>query len=167
MTKINLTHRLALPGVLVLVTVYLAVTNYPGLPELIPTHFGPNGTPDSWGKKSFFNIFSLPILQFSLYALLAALTVIFSKRQNIRDMINLPGRDKLTAEQLEQIRTIIVDGISLLNLFTTTMLFYIQFGMFKIAYHRWSDLGPTVWVFTILIVMSAGWMLYRIFQVRK
>lgn len=162
-----LLHRLALPAIFVLVTVYMAIINYPTLPAKIPTHFGPSGAPDSWGNLSFSGFFSLPFLQVVLYALLAGLTLVFSRRRDIRDIINLPGKDKLSGEQLEKIRSIMIDGMSLLNLLTCTMLFYIQLGTIKIVRDQWSSLGPVVWIFTLSIVGTSAWMLYRIFIVRK
>lgn len=167
MPELKIRHRLAVPGILVLVTLYLAISNYPTLPEQIPTHFNASGTPDSWGKTTFSSIFSLPILQISLYGLLSGLIYLFTTRQDIRPMINLPNRDKLTDEQVEHIRLAVVNGMSLLNLVTCTMLFYIQFGTFQIVKGLWSGLGSFVWLFTILIVGIAGWMLYQLFILRK
>lgn len=167
MPELNLKHRLLLPGILVVVTLYLAITNYPTLPEQIPTHFNASGKPDDWGKTSFSSIFSLPLLQLSLYGLFAGLLYLFSTRPDIRPMINLPNRDKLTTEQMELIRRVIVNGMSWLNLVTCTMLFYIQFGTFQIVQGQWSGLGSFVWLFTILIVGIAGWMLYQLFILRK
>ncbi|MEW6698011.1 MAG: DUF1648 domain-containing protein [Bacillota bacterium] len=167
MRKIGLTHRLALPGVLVILTVYLAVVNYPTLPELIPTHFNSSGTPDNWGRKTFTSVFSLPFLQATLYGVLSGLVTVFTRRPDIRNMINLPKRDQLTAEQLEKIRTIIVDGMSVLNLATCAMLFFIQYGTFQIVRGAWTSLGPFIWLFTVFILATSAWMLYRIFLARK
>ncbi|MCL5781605.1 MAG: DUF1648 domain-containing protein [Firmicutes bacterium] len=167
MRKIGLTHRLALPGALVVLTAYLAVVNYPTLPEQIPTHFGSSGTPDSWGRKTFSGVFSLPFLQITLYAVLSGLVTVFTRRRDIRNMINLPKRDQLTEGQLEKIRSIIVDGMSLLNLVTCAMLFYIQYGTFQIVRGAWAGLGPFIWLFTVFILATSAWMLYRIFLARK
>lgn len=165
--KISLTNRLALPAVFVVITVYLAIINYPTLPEKIPTHFSSSGMPDSWGLKTFTSVFSLPFLQISLYGILSGLIVLFTRRQDIRDIINLPKRDQLTKDQLEKIRVIIIDGMSLLNITTVIMLFYIQYGTFQIMLKKWAGLGPFVWLFTVLIVGISAWMLYRIFLARK
>lgn len=167
MSELNLKHRLLLPGVIVVVTLYLAITNYPTLPEQIPTHFNASGEPDGWGKTSFSSIFSLPLLQLTLYGIFSGLLYLFSTRQDIRPMINLPNRDQLTTEQVERIRRIIVNGMSGLNLVTCLMLFYIQFGTFQVVKGQWSGLGSFVWLFTLLIVGTAGWMLYQLFILRK
>ncbi len=167
MPKLTIRHRLAVPGILVLITLYLAIHHYPTLPEQIPTHFNASGAPDSWGKTSFSSIFSLPLLQIALYALLSGLIYLFTTRRDIRPMINLPNRDKLTDGQVEGIRMAIVNGMSWLNVVTCTMLFYIQFGTFQIVKGVWSGLGSFVWLFTILIVGIAGWMLYQLFILRK
>lgn len=167
MPELNLKSRLFLPGIIVVITLYMAIANYPSLPEQIPTHFDSAGTPDAWGKISFSNIFSLPILQISLYALLSGLIYLFTTRQDIRPMINLPNRDELTDEQVAGIRRAVVNGLSLINLVTCTMLFYIQFGTFQIVKGYWSGLGSFVWLFTLLIVGISGWMLYQLFILRK
>ena len=167
MRNIPLTHRLAVPAVFVLVTLYMAVANYPTLPEKIPTHFNGSGFPDAWGNLSFSNFFSLPFLQVVLYVVLAGLTWVFTKRGDIRNIINLPGKDKLTGEQLEKIRRVIINGMSLLNLFTCAILFYIQLGTIKIVRSQWAGLGPASWLFAVLIVGTCAWMLYRIFTLRK
>ncbi|MDO7788969.1 DUF1648 domain-containing protein [Desulforamulus aquiferis] len=167
MQRINLTHRLAIPAVLVLVTLYMAVTNYPTMPEQIPTHFNTAGIPDTWGAKSFSGVFSLPFLQITLYGILSGLTLVFTRRKDIRDIINIPNRDKLSTEQLEKVRAIIVDGMTVLNLQASTMLFYIQLGMVQVVRGNWSGIGPFVWLFTVIIVATCAWMLYRIYIIRK
>jgi uncharacterized membrane protein len=35
--------------------------HYPDLPQRVPTHFGPSGTPDAWAPKSFASVMLLPI----------------------------------------------------------------------------------------------------------
>lgn len=167
MQKISLTHRLAVPAVLVLLTLYMAVANYPTMPEQIPTHFNNSGIPDIWGPKSFSGVFSLPFLQITLYGILSGLALLFTRRKDIRDIINIPNRDKLSTEQLEKIRAIIIDGMTVLNLLACTMLFYIQLGMVQVVRGNWSGIGPFVWIFTVIIVATCAWMLYRIFVIRK
>lgn len=163
----TLYHRLAVPAVLVVITLYLALANYQAMPEQIPTHFNTAGLPDEWGDKTILGIFSLPLLQITLYAILSGLALVFTRRKDIRDIINIPNRDKLSSEQLEKIRAIIVDGMTVLNLIAATMLFYIQFGMIQVARGNWIGIGPYVWLFTVSTVAACGWMLYRIYVVRK
>lgn len=35
---------------------------YPMLPERVPVHWGPNGQPDGWARKSFSTVFFIPVL---------------------------------------------------------------------------------------------------------
>lgn len=52
--------------VVIIFMLFYVRTNYPGLPEQIPVHFGADGQPDSWGNKSSLLVLSL--LTLVLYA---------------------------------------------------------------------------------------------------
>jgi len=56
---------------------------YPGLPERIPTHWGPSGAVDAWSTKSFLSVFQLPLLAVGIYVLLWLLPYLDPKRANL------------------------------------------------------------------------------------
>ncbi len=48
--------------ILAIAPVIMLVYYYPALPERVPVHWGVNGQPDGWARKSFSTVFFLPVL---------------------------------------------------------------------------------------------------------
>ncbi|MFF1830505.1 DUF1648 domain-containing protein [Paenarthrobacter sp. NPDC058040] len=71
---------LHLVAVLILVTcfVYGGIT-YESLPEVVPTHWGPDGSPDSWSPKTFGSVFFPLLVAAGVIALLAIVTAAVPK----------------------------------------------------------------------------------------
>jgi len=55
-------------GVVVMFVVFAG--DYGHLPEIVPTHFGADGTPNAWGPKSTFIIF--PLIGVGMFGIVAA-----------------------------------------------------------------------------------------------
>lgn len=72
-----------LPLVLVALMFVAGAILYPRLPGTIPTHWGASGAPDAWSAKSFWSVFSLPLLCLGLYALFIVIPYFDPKRSNL------------------------------------------------------------------------------------
>jgi len=72
-----------LPLVLIAVMFVAGAILYPRLPATIPTHWGVSGAPDAWSTKSFWSVFSEPLMALGLYALFVVMPYFDPKRANI------------------------------------------------------------------------------------
>jgi len=116
---------------------------YPLLPEEVPTHYGLQGPPDSWGNKSA--IFSVPAVQTGLVTLLLVVSLLMMRYPW---MCNLPvdlktlsdgARDELydLASDLLIAIGIIVNLLFFLHSTNPTLSHYRQINS-----GRWHDLKP-------------------------
>ncbi len=72
-----------LPLVLIAVMFVAGAVLYPSLPQTIPTHWGPGGTPDAWSQKSFLSVFQMPLVSAGLWLLFVVMPLFDPKRANL------------------------------------------------------------------------------------
>ena len=96
-----------IPIFLLVLVIYMAVNNYPILPDMIPTHFDSQGVPDGWEGKNW--VFFYAGLSTFTYLLLTVLNVLFATVKNPMSLINIPKqwKDSLEAPQIEELRVIL------------------------------------------------------------
>lgn len=58
-------------------------TKYGQMPDMIPTHWGPNGQPDAFSPKTPFSVIALPLMFLIMQAMLLGINV-FTKRSGIK-----------------------------------------------------------------------------------
>ena len=95
---------LSLPSfrvMLILLTLgsFLALYNYPGLPDIIPHHFDFKGRPDAWGSKAFFVGFMLGISAFLLLSVYGTAWTILLLGE---DHISLPHKEYWLAPERKE-----------------------------------------------------------------
>lgn len=165
----SLLIREAIPFTMALFSLSLAINNYPLLPDQIPLHFGPGGTPDRWADKSWGLILLLPAIQLGSYLLIATFTLLSASTHNFTRFINLPGAnpDGLTHKQLSDLRRVIVTGLYNINLATMGMLTYINYGLIQTGLERWQGLGSMVWFFLGLIALLSGWLVFACYNITR
>ena len=108
----------------------LTITNYSGLPEVIPIHFGPDGSPDGYGSKNW--IWLMPIIG-TIIAL--GLGYLLGRPHTY----NYPV--KITAQNAERQYTLATRMIAYLRMLILTGFLYIQYGMIRTAVNKATGLG--------------------------
>jgi uncharacterized membrane protein len=155
-----------IPLVLVVWSLYLTLTNYPLLPYQIPTHFNIQGLPDGWGNKSEILVYS--ITGFLVYVIITVISIFLSITRNPKSLINLPGyiKDKITPEQAERLRVILVRCLVILKILILGQNLYLLSGSIETALGKSTGIGDTaVFIFTAGIIMVAAFMVYKSFRI--
>ncbi len=152
---------------LLVLTFYLALSNYPTLPDTIPTHFDAGGKPDAWGGKSA--VFIWPALSAFIYFLLTSVSIWFAIIKDPRKLMNLPRRWKaaLSDEQTEELRIFMNRCLFLLKLVIQGLAAYGTYITLEIARERASGLGTPWFLFTIAVLTLAGLMLWKSFRLYR
>ncbi len=74
------TKKLLKTWIVVLISIIIAVIGVLIMPDIIPTHFGPDGTPDDWGSK--YSVFMYPGILLLITALAEPMKKIDPKLEN-------------------------------------------------------------------------------------
>jgi len=106
-------------GVVVMFVVFAG--DYGHLPEIVPTHFGADGTPNAWGPKSTFIIF--PLIGVGMFGIVAAVLTLGLKSRRGPVPPALPALAGLVFVE------------------TIWMLAFAEMGSFDVALGRSSNLG--------------------------
>ena len=85
MKKIN-KKILLLTSVITLIPIIIGIFLWTQLPEMIPTHFGIDGTPDDWSSKGF-TVFGLPFILLGVHLLCIGITSQDPKYENMSDKL--------------------------------------------------------------------------------
>lgn len=144
---------LILAGIMVLVSMAIAVYYWGKLPSLIPTHFGFSGQPDAWNDKSIFYVFLLPGLQLLI---LIGFVFLYYKPQ-YSDMPTtlwlMTMEEHKRDHAFDLIRTMIV-GISL---WIGVLFTYLTYEMNRSALNGG---GPNSWVMLGLVGGMLIWLVW-------
>jgi uncharacterized membrane protein len=141
---------------LLILAFYVALSNYPLLPDTIPTHFDAQGNPDDWSNKRA--IFSLPIVSAVISILLTAFNVLLAIVDNPKRFINLPKRRKeaLTRAQAETLRIFVNRCLYVLKILMLCLFTYLTWQTVEIALGKASTLGIPFWLFIGALLVFAG-----------
>lgn len=73
----------AISVIFIIACIIINIKQYPNLPKVYPTHWGMNGKPDGYSYKSYMSIFSVPIQQLILTAIMfiSYKIIVWSKRE--------------------------------------------------------------------------------------
>lgn len=155
--------------ILVVLTCYIALSNYSALPDTIPTHFDAGGNPDDWGSKG--GIFLLPAMSAADFLFLTLLNFWFAVADDPRRFINLPGRRKsleaLTKAQAETMRIFLNRSLFTLKILTLGLFAYLTWQTVEIALGRASSTGLWLWLFIGAILLLVGYMIWKSFRLVK
>ena len=119
------------------------------IPAIIPTHFGPLGTPDAWSTKSFVMLFLVPLAQAAIFLLL---TLIYKYPQ----YSNWPTTLILMTveeEKREKVFEVIRSMLAWLLLIISSMFAYLQYIILATANKRANGLAPWI-MFSFLGVLA-------------
>ena len=112
-----------IPLFLLVLTLYIALSNYSALPERIPIDFNSQGIAEDWANKSM--IFLYPGLGGFIYLFFTAINIWFAVTKNPKSLINLPRKwkDFLSDSQTEELRVTLNRSLFILN---SRLLFYFE-----------------------------------------
>jgi uncharacterized membrane protein len=151
-----------IPVFLLFLVLYLISANYPGLPDQIPTHFNIQGTADKWGDKS--EILSYGISALFVYVLITLITVLFILTKDPKRFINLPSKikDRLTPEQAEKLRAVLVRCLLVLKILIMGQMAYLLYNTIDLALRkRTASEDSGILFFTAAILIVVGYMVYK------
>ena len=78
---------LVVTSIVILVPIIVGCLLWSKLPDMIPTHFGMDGTPNGWSSKPF-TVFGIPIFLLGVHWLNLGITSQDPKYENINDNQN-------------------------------------------------------------------------------
>ena len=166
--KLNKIYPLQLeiiPLALLLLILYLALINYPILPDRIPTHFNLQGFPDGWGSRN--EIFIYVGMSLFVYALITGISFALAVTSNPKNLINLPTRikDSITPLHAEKLRVILVRFLYMLKILILGLDAYLLYSNIEVAFNRTTDIGYWPLLFILAILCVVGFMLFRTFRI--
>jgi len=152
---------------LLVLALYLALSNYSALPDTIPTHFDAGGKPDGWGGKS--SVFVFPAMSAFIYLLFTSIGIWFAITKDPRRLMNLPRKWKaaLTVEQTEELRVFMNRCLFLLKVLIQGLAAYGTYITIEIAQGNASGLGAPWFLFTIAVLVLAGLMVWKSFRLYR
>lgn len=156
-----------IPLLLLVFTLYLALSNYTTLPDTIPTHFNAEGIADDWGSKT--TIFFILGLNALIYVLFTVLNIWFAIVNDPRVLINLPAKRKaaLSDKQIEALRVTLNRYLFLLKIVMQGLFTYILYIMIEIALERAHSLGVLFFLFILALLAVVALMVWKAFQITK
>ena len=156
-----------IPLFLLVLTLYITVSNYATLPDTIPTHFNAQGLADDWGSKS--TLFIILGLSAFIYILFTTLNIWFAIVKDPRPLINLPAKWKarLSDTQIEELRITLNRYLFLLKILMQGLFAYILYITIEIVWERADSLGSIFFLFIMGIFAVAGLMLWKAFQITR
>lgn len=156
-----------IPLLLLLLTIYMTLSNYSTLPDKIPFHFNSQGVPDDWANKNW--VFLYPGLSAFVYLLLTILNVLLAITKNPMSLINLPKQWKasLNAPQIEKLRVILNRYLFVLKMVIQGLLIYLLYISIQIALDRASNLGVPFFILILAVLTIAMLMLWSSYRITK
>ena len=154
-------YLMLLDIVLVALAWYLALSNYPNLPDKIPTHFGASGIVDGWGGKGM--IFLEPGVQIGIFLLFLGLAFMLPRLP--KSMVNLPrgikeDLQKLSEEDREKIYRGIYSSLPTmlfgLDIPLNLLSLFILVTTIKVAYGEWQSLSVKLMIVFIAVLIGIG-----------
>lgn len=127
----------------IILALILVFGKYAGLPDMVPSHFGPNGMPDAWDKKSTI-LFLVGVMIF-VYIIIS-ISRIFPKLINLNVTI--------TKENAVRVMSVIYSGLSLTKLICIGMIYYIINGIILTAEGNANGLGMGIWIFVVALLVT-------------
>jgi uncharacterized membrane protein len=154
-------HLELIPLFLVLITFYLAWSNYASLPETIPTHFNAQGLPDGWGSRQ--SIFASPGFGAFMYLSLTALNIWLALVKNPKRYINLPKKrlQNLTDAQAEKLLIFLNRCLFVMKTFFQSLCIYLVYVTIEVAHGRATGLGFPFYLILVAIIGVAIFMLWQ------
>lgn len=156
-----------IPIFLLVLAIYIALSNYSTLPDKIPIHFNSQGVPDDWANKNW--VFLYPGLSAFVYILLTILNVLFAIMKNPMSLINLPKQWKasLNAPQIEKLRLVLNRYLFVLKMVIQGLVLYLLYISIQIALDLASNLGVLFFVLILAVLTIAFLMLWSSYRITR
>jgi uncharacterized membrane protein len=153
-----------LPLFLMLAMLSMAVINFAGLPEQIPTHFNLQGIPDNLSSKNELFVY-LGSAVF-VYILMSGMSVVVATNKDPSKLINLPEKikDAMTPVLAEHLRLLLVRNLFALKVMLIGMSAYLLYSNIELALNRITGLGYWPLILLGVILLAVVGMLLRIFR---
>jgi uncharacterized membrane protein len=124
-------------------------THYASLPDLIPTHWGPNGQPDAFSAKTPFSVIALLLILLVMQGMMLGINSV-TKQSGIK--LSATKRKSSSVQQLS------FRKYSSWLLFVTTVLMTVLFGFLQLSTIH-ENIGNTV----LMLVMPLGFLFITLF----
>ncbi len=157
-----------IPLLLLLLTIYMTLSNYSTLPDKIPFHFNSQGVPDDWANKNW--VFLYPGLSAFVYLLLTILNVLLAITKNPMSLINLPKQWKasLNAPQIEKLRVILNRYLFVLKILIIGLMLYLLYATIEVALEKTSNIGgPVFTLITLAILVVVSLMVWKLVRIAR
>ncbi len=130
---------------------------YPGLPAVVPTHFGPSGAPDAWSPKSVRSVMLLPVMTLFMGLLLGFMACLTARAK--RAIRQQDGGVSIQAQiRFRQAMARFLSGITIL---TTLMLGLMSVAAVRTGLGLASGMPSRLMAIVIaLIVYALGGSIY-------
>ncbi len=151
---------------LVLFWVYTA-TQYSGLPDTYPYHFGAGGTPNAWAETSPFIVFLMPAVATIMTGMFTFFnTKLLPNTNEPMKYINLPNKPKgpLPQKTTEKIRGLIIRSLYALNITLSLAFFSCGYYSIQTALGQQASISWSYSAFIVLIVFVVFIALYMSFR---
>ncbi|MFW6078986.1 MAG: DUF1648 domain-containing protein [Gemmatimonadota bacterium] len=107
---------------------------WPELPDRLPVHFSPDGTPDRWEDRGFGSWFTIPLVAVGLNLLVYGAAALGSR--NVR-LLNIPDKERLLRLPPDGQRAVparVREGLQALALSVTIVFCLVQIANYRAAY---------------------------------
>lgn len=154
-----------IPLLLLFLTVYQAWSQYPLLPDRIPSHFNLQGVPDSWGGRN--EVLVYPVLGAVWYVILTIINVVLASARDPRKFINLPSKWKsaLTDAQAEELRVFMNRCLFALKTLLEGVAAYGLYMAIQVAFGSDTGLGMLFNLLMAALLAVVAIMLWRTFAI--
>ena len=154
-----------IPVLILFLAWYIAVSNYPSLPEQIPMHFNAGGVVDGWGSPS--SVFLGPIIGLFFYLLLTFICALFCFVPDPTTLINLPRQRlvKLSPESAQKLIRVISRTLFCLKIIELALVLYLVYITIEIAFDRAHGLGfgfPLIFIAILVLVFYLVWQSFHL-----
>ncbi|MFC1860689.1 DUF1648 domain-containing protein [Chloroflexota bacterium] len=157
-----------IPFLLLVLTVYLAFSNYSILPEKLPIDFDSRGVPEEWNSKNVvvFLYFGVGVF---IYLLLTASNIWFAVTGDPKSLINLPKKWKaaLNDVQTEKLRVILNRYLFILKILIQSMILYLLYSSIEIALERTGSIGTPMTLLVVAIFIIIALMVWKSFSISR
>ena len=154
-----------IPLCLLVVAIFIAVSNYPALPEKFPIDFDSAGMAKGWAGRGM--VFLYPAVSAFIYILITGICVALAAVQDPKRLINMPRhwKDRLTDVQTEELRAALMRYLFVLKVIIQGLMAYLLYISIEIALERVSGTGTVPFtLFMLGIFCVIGLMLWKIFR---
>ncbi|WHT47694.1 DUF1648 domain-containing protein [Sporosarcina thermotolerans] len=150
----------ALPMAITIGLIVYTVSQYSAMPDMIPTHWGPNGQPDAFSEKSPFSVIALLLILLVVQGMMVAINT-FTKKSGVK--LNAARRNSSRIQQLS------FRKYTSWFMFLTTVLLTILFGFLQLTTIHGEFAGSMMMMvlplgFFLIILLATAFYAFKVGQ---